>query len=99
MVLMAAFLTQVGALQTAPILIAVVIAFLTMDAVKYFMASRSRRTQPRRNRQLRLEATEIGWGHIAVLIFASSGLICTPVAPATISAPPPTAKYPHQGDS
>ena len=43
--------------------------------------------------------TDIGWGHIAALIFASSGLICTPVAPATISAPPPTAKYPHQGDS
>ena len=31
MVLMAAFLTQVGALQTAPILIAVVTAFLTME--------------------------------------------------------------------
>jgi hypothetical protein len=40
MVLMAAFWTQVGALQTAPILIAVVTAFLTMEAVKYFMASR-----------------------------------------------------------
>ena len=40
MVLMAAFLTQVGALQTAPILIAVVTAFLTMEAVKYFLASR-----------------------------------------------------------
>src|SRR4029453_9166218 len=38
--LMAAFLTQVGALQTAPILIAVVTAFLTMEAVKYLMASR-----------------------------------------------------------
>ena len=36
MVLMAAFLTQVGALQTAPILI----AFLTMEGVKYFLASR-----------------------------------------------------------
>ena len=32
MVLLAAFLTQVGALQTAPILIAVVTAFLTMEA-------------------------------------------------------------------
>src|SRR4051794_39537771 len=40
MVLMAAFLTQVGALQTASILIAVVTAFLTMEAVKYLLASR-----------------------------------------------------------
>ena len=40
MVLMAAFLTQVGALQTAPILIAVVTAFLTMEAVKYRLAQR-----------------------------------------------------------
>ena len=40
MVLLAAFLTQVGALQTAPILIAVVTAFLTMEAVKYLLASR-----------------------------------------------------------
>jgi H+/Cl- antiporter ClcA len=39
-VLMAAFLTQVGALQTAPILIAVVTAFLTMEAVKYRLAQR-----------------------------------------------------------
>ena len=42
MVLMAAFLTQVGALQTAPILIAVVTAFLTLEAVKYFLASRKK---------------------------------------------------------
>ena len=40
MVLMAAFLTQIGALQTAPILIAVVTAFLAMEAVKYLLASR-----------------------------------------------------------
>ena len=40
MVLMAAFLTQVGALQTAPILIAVVTSFLTIEAVKYLLASR-----------------------------------------------------------
>ena len=40
MVLMAAFLTQVGALQTAPILIAVVTAFLAMEGVKYLLASR-----------------------------------------------------------
>ena len=47
MVLMAAFLTQVGALQTAPILIAVVTAFLTMEAVKYFLASRKQRPRSR----------------------------------------------------
>ena len=40
MVLMAAFLTQVGALQTAPILIAVISASLTMGAVKYLLSSR-----------------------------------------------------------
>ena len=40
MVLMAAFLTQVGALQTAPILIAVVTALLTMEGVKYLVAIR-----------------------------------------------------------
>jgi chloride channel protein, CIC family len=43
MVLLAAFLTQVGALQTAPILIAVVTAFLAMEGVKYLV---SRRRQP-----------------------------------------------------
>ena len=40
MVLMAAFLTQVGALQTAPILIAVVTSFLTIEATKYLLAIR-----------------------------------------------------------
>jgi H+/Cl- antiporter ClcA len=40
MVLLAAFLTQVGALQTAPILIAVITAFLAIEAVKYFAANR-----------------------------------------------------------
>ncbi len=40
MVLMAAFVTQVGALQTAPVLIAVVTAFLTVGGVKYLIASR-----------------------------------------------------------
>ena len=40
MVLMAAFLTQVGALQTAPILIAVVTAYLTVEAAKYLLATR-----------------------------------------------------------
>ena len=43
MVLLAAFLTQVGALQTAPILISVVTAFLAMEGVKYLVA---RRKQP-----------------------------------------------------
>ena len=40
MVLLAAFLTQVGALQTAPILISVVTAFLAMEGVKYLVALR-----------------------------------------------------------
>jgi len=40
MVLMAAFLTQVGALQTGSVLIAVVTASLTMGGVKYLLASR-----------------------------------------------------------
>ena len=40
MVLLAAFMTQVGALQTAPILIAVITSFLTMDGVKYLIATR-----------------------------------------------------------
>ena len=45
MVLLAAFVTQVGALQTAPILIAVVTAFLATEGVKYFVASR-RKSSP-----------------------------------------------------
>jgi H+/Cl- antiporter ClcA len=40
MVLLAAFMTQVGALQTAPILIAVVTAFLAIEGVKYRVARR-----------------------------------------------------------
>jgi hypothetical protein len=48
-VLLAAFLTQVGALQTAPILIAVVTAFLTMEAVKYFVARRKQSRTAREN--------------------------------------------------
>jgi hypothetical protein len=40
MVLMAAFLTQVGALQTAAILIAVVTAFLTVEGGEYLLAGR-----------------------------------------------------------
>ena len=39
---MAAFLTQIGALQTAPILIAVITAFLVMEGVKYLAASRKK---------------------------------------------------------
>ena len=39
-VLLAAFVSQVGGLQTAPVLIAVVTAYLTMEGVKYFIASR-----------------------------------------------------------
>ena len=42
MVLMAAFLTEVGVLQTAPILIAVVTALLTMEGVKYLISIRRR---------------------------------------------------------
>jgi H+/Cl- antiporter ClcA len=40
MVLMAAFLTQVGALQTAPILIAVITGLLTMEGIKYLVTIR-----------------------------------------------------------
>ena len=40
MVLLAGFMTQVGALQTAPILIAVITAFLAMEGVKYLIAQR-----------------------------------------------------------
>ena len=42
MVLLAAFVTQVGALQMAPILIAVVSAFIVMEGVQYL---RERRKQ------------------------------------------------------
>ena len=40
MVLLAAFLTQIGPLETAPILIAVVTAFLAVEGVEYLIASR-----------------------------------------------------------
>jgi len=40
MVLFAAFTTQVGALNTAPVLIAVVTSYLTVEAVKYLLVSR-----------------------------------------------------------
>jgi hypothetical protein len=42
MALTGAFMTQVGALQTAPILIAVVTSFLAMECVKYRTASRQK---------------------------------------------------------
>jgi H+/Cl- antiporter ClcA len=44
MVLLAAFMTQIGALQTAPILIAVITAFLTVEGVTHLIASRRQRT-------------------------------------------------------
>ena len=40
-VLLAAFVSQVGGLQTAPVLIAAVTSYLTMEGVKYFLASRN----------------------------------------------------------
>ena len=40
MVLLAGFMTQVGALQTAPILIAVITGFLALEGVKYLIARR-----------------------------------------------------------
>ncbi len=43
MVLMAAFLTRVGALQTASVLIAVVTAYLGVEGAKYVLASLERR--------------------------------------------------------
>lgn len=46
MVLMAAFLTRVGALQSASVLIAVVTAFLGVEGAKYLLARRERRCSP-----------------------------------------------------
>ena len=40
MVLFAAFVTQVGPLNTAPILVAVITSYLSVEAVKYLMATR-----------------------------------------------------------
>ena len=53
MVLMAAFLTEVGALQTGPILIAVVTALLATEGVKYLVSTANDRTRARRNAQTR----------------------------------------------
>ena len=49
MVLMAAFLTRVGPLQSSSILIAVVTAFLGVEGVKYFLESRRQRRSRRRS--------------------------------------------------
>ncbi len=46
MVLLAAFMTRVGPLQTPPILIAVVTAFLAVEGVKYFLAGRTQAHGP-----------------------------------------------------
>jgi H+/Cl- antiporter ClcA len=48
MVLMAVFLTRVGAVQTSPILIAVVTAYLTVEGVKFLLESGQRRRSPQR---------------------------------------------------
>ncbi len=47
MVLLAAFTTQIGALQTASILIAVVTAFLAMEGVKYAVVRRTEQAAAR----------------------------------------------------
>ena len=46
MVLLAGFMTQVGALQTAPILIAVITAFLALEGVKYLIGKRQQDRAP-----------------------------------------------------
>ena len=51
MVLLAAFMTEVGALQTAPILIAVITAFLAMEGVQTSSPTvTTARTEPTANR-------------------------------------------------
>ncbi len=50
LVLLAAFMTQLGALQTAPVLIAVVTAFLAVESVKYVVATR-RKSGPSTSRE------------------------------------------------
>ena len=49
MVLLAAFLTRVGALQTSPILISVVTAFLGVEAVKHAASRGRERPRPARS--------------------------------------------------
>jgi H+/Cl- antiporter ClcA len=46
MVLLAGFMTQVGALQTAPILIAVITAFLALEGIKCLIAQRQHGRAP-----------------------------------------------------
>jgi hypothetical protein len=46
-VLLAAFVSQVGGLQTAPVLIAVATAYLTIKSVKYVAASRKAARAPK----------------------------------------------------
>lgn len=43
MVLLAAFLAPIGTIQTAPILIAFIAEYLTLEGVKYLIQSRRRR--------------------------------------------------------
>ncbi|MFI6829167.1 chloride channel protein [Kribbella sp. NPDC050241] len=50
LVLLAAFMTQLGALETAPVLIAVITAFLAVESVKYVVATR-RKSSPSTNRE------------------------------------------------
>jgi H+/Cl- antiporter ClcA len=52
MVLLAAFMTQVGSLQTAPILIAVVTSFLVMEGVKYAIVRRKQEATPAEKHEL-----------------------------------------------
>jgi hypothetical protein len=51
-VLLAAFMTQVGSLQTAPILIAVVTSFLVMEGVKYAIVRRKQAGTPAEQHEL-----------------------------------------------
>jgi H+/Cl- antiporter ClcA len=60
MVLIAAFLTQVGALETAPILIAVATAFLTMEGVKFLLVSRQHARAARANPSTGAEPASTG---------------------------------------
>jgi H+/Cl- antiporter ClcA len=53
MVLLAAFTTRVGALQTAPILISVITAYITVEGVKYFLASNKQARAPAASRSER----------------------------------------------
>jgi len=50
MVLLAAFTTRAGPLQTAPILIAVITAYLAVEGVKYFLASSKQARAPAASR-------------------------------------------------